>query len=92
MTSQKNVENLALLTAIQMLGFIVLEVIVWLLVVIGVLPPLLMLKIQGDVLIQINTAYIVIAGLTCLLVAGFWLALLTEVLGIVELSKVKIKL
>lgn len=88
---KKSAENLALLVAVQMLGFIVLEVIVWLLVSIGWFPPQLILSNSGGVVLQINSAYLIIAGLMSLLVAGFWLAILTEVFGIVEVGRIKLK-
>ena len=88
----KSVENLIYLIGIQMIGFVVLEVIVWLLIAVGIIPPMLVLKYENGLLLQINAAYIVIAGLMSLLVAGFWLAILTEVFGIIEVSKVKLKL
>ena len=91
MVKKSSHENLALLIALQMLGFIVLEVMVWVLVAIGVLPPLLTLSHAGGVVIQVNSAYIVIAGLMSILVAGFWLALLAEVFDLIEINDVKIK-
>ena len=92
MTSKSSLENLALLTALQMLGFIILEVIVWILLTLGVIPPMLMLQSGETFIFQINTAYIVIAGLMVILVSGFWLAVLTELLGVVEIKDMDIKL
>ena len=68
-----------------------LEAIVWVLLVVGLLPPTLVLKNMGSVVIQINTAYLVVAGLVAVLVAAFWLAILSEVFGFVEIKKVKFK-
>lgn len=92
MAPKGTAENLAMLVSLQMLGFIVLEVVAWLLVAAGVLPPVLTLKNMGTLILQVNTAYIVIAGLLSVLVAGFWLALLTEAFGIVEIKEIKVKL
>ena len=92
MTSKSEFENLCLLIALQMAGFIVLEIIIWILLAIGVMPPTLILKRAGDIIIQVNSGYLVIAGLMSVLVAGFWLALLAEVFGFVEIHKVKLKI
>lgn len=74
-----------------MLGFIVFEVIVWILISIGIMPPLLTLRYAGELIIQINSAYLVITGLTSVLIAGFWLAILAEVFDLIEINKVKLK-
>jgi hypothetical protein len=84
-------ENLALITSLEMLGFIVLEVAVWILIAAGILPGQLILRSEPDFILQISTAYLVIGGLLAVLVAGFWLAVLTEVFGIVEINEVKVK-
>jgi len=91
MRSKEAFENLSLLVAIQMAGFVVLELIIWLLLLLGIMPPTLVLKNMGAVVIQINSAYLVIAGLVSVLVAGFWVALLSEVFGLIEIKKIKFK-
>ncbi len=81
---------LAKLVGLQMLGFIVLEVLFGLLVLIGVLPPTLILQQEGVIVADINTGYILIAGLMSVLVSGFWVALLVEVFDLSELKKFKL--
>lgn len=92
MVEKATLENLTLLIALQMAGFIVLEVIVWLLLAMGIMPPTLILSKSEMFILQINSGYLVIAGLLSVLVAGFWLALLSEVFGLIEIKSVKIKL
>jgi len=92
MRSKDAFENLSLLIAIQMAGFVVLEIVVWVLLLLGIIPPTLVLKNMGDVVIQINSSYLVVAGLISILVAGFWVALLSEVFGLIEIKKIKLKL
>lgn len=90
MASKQSTENLALLTALEMAGIIVLELVIWVLVLTGFVPPTLAVSSGTEVLFQINASFIVIAGLVFVLVAGFWLALLAEVFGIIEITKIKI--
>ncbi len=92
MVTKSSAENLAVLVALQMAGIIVLEVLLWFCVLIGVIPPSLGVVSDGEVLLQINTGFIVIMGLIFVLVAGFWLAILTEVFNIIEITKIKLKL
>jgi hypothetical protein len=86
------VKNVAMLTALQMSGMIVLEALAWLLVLFGVLPPTLSVVVQGNTVFAMNTGFLVIAGLFIFLVSGFWLAILAEVFGIIEIKEIKIKL
>ncbi len=80
-----------MLVALQTAGFVVLEAIVWLLLELGIMPPTLILRNMGEMVIEINSAYLVIAGLFAVLVAGFWIALLSEVFGLVEIREIKVK-
>ena len=92
MIAKNQFENLCMLIALQMAGFVVVEVIVWILLAVGIMPPVLTLSQQGNTLIQINSGYLVVAGLMSMLVAGFWLAILSEVFGIVEIKGTKLKM
>ncbi len=80
--------NLLRLTAAEMVGFIVLEVIVWLLVVANVIPATVVIKKIGLLEISMNTGYFVLIGLIAVLIASFWLAILVQS-KIVKLSKVE---
>lgn len=91
MGPKKELENLSMLVALQTAGFVVLEAIVWLLLELGIMPPTLILRNMGEMVIEINSAYLVIAGLFAVLVAGFWIALLSEVFGLVEIREIKVK-
>lgn len=90
MISRKSTENLVLLTILEMIGIILLEVVLWMFVLIGFFPPTVAVVSEGEILLQINTDFIVIAGLMFVLVASFWLALLAEVFGIIEITQIKI--
>jgi hypothetical protein len=79
--------SLVRLTAAEMVGFIVLEVIMWLLVVANFIPPTLVIKRVGLIELSMNTGYLVLIGLIAVLVASFWLAILVQ-LGIVKLEEV----
>lgn len=91
MGSKKNFENLSLLVAVQMAGFVALEVVVWVLLLLGIMPPTLVLRDMGAVVIQINSSYLVIAGLVSVLVAGFWVAILSEVFDLIEIKTIKLR-
>ena len=70
--------NLVELVKMQMAGYVVLEIIVGLLIAAGIIPPLLDTAISGDIVVKINTMYIMIGGLLAVLVSAFWSAILVE--------------
>lgn len=79
--------NLARLTAVQMIGFIVLELVLWLFVLADIIPPSIVIKRVGLLEISMNTGYLVIVGLVAMLVASFWIAILVQ-FDIVKLEKI----
>ena len=79
--------SLLRLTAAEMVGFILLEVVMWLLVVANFIPPTLVIKRVGLIELSMNTGYLVLIGLVAVLVASFWLAILVQT-GIVKLEEV----
>ncbi|MFC2175262.1 hypothetical protein ACFLQ2_05385, partial [archaeon] len=83
--------SLARLTAVEILGFIIFEILLWLLVLVNIVPASVVIKRVGMVEISMNTGYLAIVGLVAVLVASFWLALLVQ-LGIVTLEKVDFEL
>ncbi len=71
-------ESLLRIIGLQMVGYIMLEVAVALLVSVGILPPTLTTAIDGNVIVQINTAWVMIVCLVAVLIASFWSAVLIE--------------
>ncbi len=71
-------ESLLRIVGLQMVGYVVLEVIFAFLVFAGILPPTLTTAIDGNVIVQINTGWIMICGLVAVLLASFWSAVLIE--------------
>lgn len=90
MITKNDLQNLANLTALQLAGFIVLEVIMWALIALNIVPPTLVLKQIGVVTISINTAFIVVVGLVSVLIAAFWLAVLVE-FDLIKMGNVNIR-
>ncbi len=84
-TSQK---TLLKIIELQMVGYIVLEVLAALLLYAGILPSFLATSFGGDVIVKINTAYIMIVGLVAVLISGLWTAILVE-FDFVEFKKIK---
>ncbi|MCK4327182.1 MAG: hypothetical protein KAW41_01760 [Candidatus Diapherotrites archaeon] len=83
--------NLARITAVEILGFIIFEVVLWLLVLVNVVPASIVIKRVGMIEISMNTGYLAIVGLVAVLVASFWLAILVQ-MGIVRLEQVDFEL
>jgi len=84
----RDLNNLAKLTAIQLVGIIVVEIITVLLVAAGLLPPTLKITQMGIEILEINTVFLVVAGLVFVLVAAFWTALLVETTDIIEIEDI----
>jgi len=80
--------NLARLTAVEMIGFIALELILWVLVLADIIPPSIVIKRVGLLEISMNTGYLIIVGLVAVLVASFWLAILVQ-FGMIKLEKIE---
>jgi hypothetical protein len=74
-TSQK---TLMRIIGLQMIGYIILEVIAALLIYFGLLPGMLTTSFGGNAIVKINTAYIMIVGLVSVLISGLWTAMLVE--------------
>lgn len=87
-----DIANLLTLTAIQLAGFVVLELIVFLLISLGVIPPTLVVTQNTLFMIEVNTAYMVVICLLAVLVASLWLAVLVEFTDLVQIKEVKIRL
>ena len=87
MSKPNQMANLARLTAVQMIGFIVLELLLWLFVLADIIPASIVIKRVGLLEISMNTGYLVVVGLIAVLVASFWIAILVQ-FGIVKLEKV----
>lgn len=87
-TKQNQLANLARLTAVEMIGFIVLELILWVLVLANIIPPSIVIKRVGLLEISMNTGYLIIVGLIAVLVASFWLAILVQ-FGMIKLEKIE---
>ena len=83
--------NLAKLTALQMLGFVVFEIILCILVAVEIVPSAIVIKRIGLLEISMNTGYLVLVGLVSVLVASFWLAILVQ-FKLVKLEEIEIKL
>ena len=83
--------NLAKLTAVEMIGFIVLELILWLLVIADLIPHSIIIKKVGLLEISMNTGYFVVVGLVAVLVASFWIAILVQ-FGIIKIENIDFKL
>ena len=79
--------SLARLTAVEIIGFIIFEVALWVLVLANFVPASIVIKRVDMIEISMNTGYLAIVGLVAVLVASFWLAILVQV-GIVKLEKV----
>jgi hypothetical protein len=84
----EDIENLTKLTLLEFVGFVILEVLVLVLMTIGVLPATLAIP---NVVGYLNTSYILVVASVIILVAQFWLSLLTE-FGLVRVGKVDFKL
>jgi len=82
--------DLARLTAVEMIGFIALELILWVLVLADIIPPSIVIKRVGLLEISMNTGYLIIVGLVAVLVASFWLAILVQ-FGMIKLEKIEFK-
>lgn len=80
--------NLARLTAVEMIGFIALELILWVMVLADLIPPSIVIKRVGLLEISMNTGYLIIVGLVAVLVASFWLAILVQ-FGMIKLEKIE---
>lgn len=83
--------NLLRLTAAEMIGFIFLEVVIWLLIVVNMIPATIVIKRIGLLEISMNTGYLVLIGLVAVLVASFWLAILVQA-GIVKMEEIDFKI
>lgn len=83
--------NLARLTAVEMIGFIALELILWVLVLADIIPPSIVIKRVGLLEISMNTGYLIIVGLIAVLVASFWLAILVQ-FDMIRLEKIEFEL
>ncbi len=87
-TSQK---TLLRIIGLQMVGYIMLEVIAAFLLYAGILPSFLDTTFDGDIIVKINTAYLMMVGLVAVLISGMWTAILVE-FGFVEFKKISFKL
>jgi len=83
--------SLARLTALEIVGFIAFELLLWTLVLIEIVPASIVIKRVGMIEISMNTGYLAIVGLVAVLVASFWLALLVQ-LGMVKLEAIDFEL
>ena len=86
---EKDMKSLLKLTGLQMVGLIVIEVIIWMLIVVGLVPSHLIMTTIGVFEFKINTIYIVLVGVVAVLISAFWLALLVQY-KVVKLKEVKI--
>ncbi len=84
---KKDREKLARLVAWQFAGFVVLEAIVVILILVGLLPPYLDIKSQDGMKFIINSGFLIVVSLIVILTANLWLAILVEVLRVVEMKK-----
>jgi len=71
-------KTLMRIIGLQMIGYILLEVVAALLIYTGVLPGMLDASFGGNVVVKINTAYLMMVGLVAVLVSGLWTAILVE--------------
>ncbi len=83
--------DLAKLTAVEMVGFIALELVLWVLVLADIIPPSIVIKRVGLLEISMNTGYLIIVGLVAVLVASFWLAILVQ-FDMIRLEKMEFRL
>jgi hypothetical protein len=78
---------LAKLISMQIAGYIILEFIVAFLVLINALPAFLPVRSEGIITAEINTYFIVIVGLASVLISAFWVAVLNELAGMIQIKK-----
>jgi len=88
--NKTELNSLMQMTGLQIGGFLIFEIIVWVLVLGGILPSTLIVKSFETITVSIHISYILLTGLVSVLIASAWLALLAE-MGIVKIEKVDLK-
>lgn len=84
----KQSENLAKLVEWQLIGFMVLEVVIVLLLLVGLIPPFLTIYHNATYNVVVNTGVLVIVTLIILLTSSLWIAALAEILDMVEVKNI----
>ncbi len=82
-------EKLAKLLTWQLLGFVVLEILVGILVLVNIIPAFLQIKAIDGTVVGLNAGFIILVALIVILASSAWLAILVEIFGIMEIKKLK---
>ncbi len=79
--------RLAKLVMLELVGFIIIEVLAGVLLMLNILPQFLAVKSVSTGIIEIHTGFILVVSLIVLLTSALEIAILVELAGILEVKK-----